>query len=99
MSDEIRANYDQLKTVVSRFMAQSQSIEELQKKVRSAMEKLEQGGWIGLGADAFFAEMQGVVLPAVDRLIKALADASRTTGEIATTIQNAEQEASGLFRS
>jgi|YNPBryBLVA2012_1023415.scaffolds.fasta_scaffold00875_1 WXG100 family type VII secretion target len=99
MSDEIRANYDELKTVVSRFMAQSQSIEELQQKVRSAMEKLENGGWIGLGADAFFAEMQGVVLPAVDRLIKALADASRTTGEIATTIQNAEQEASGLFRS
>lgn len=99
MSEEIRADYDELKTVVSRFAAQSQSVEELQQKVRSAMEKLEDGGWMGLGADAFFAEMQGVVLPAVGRLIEALADASRTTNEIATTVQNAEQEASAPFHS
>lgn len=99
MSDEIRANYDELKDVAGKFTAQAQSIEDLSKKVKSAMERLEDGGWIGLGADAFFSEMQGAVMPAVAKLIEALSSASQKTNEIATTVQNAEEEASSPFRS
>lgn len=98
MADEIRANYDELEQVASRFNGQSQSVEEMLQKVRGAMEKLADGGWIGRGADAFFAEMEGEVLPAVKRLVEALGNAAQTTGQIAQDMQQAEEEASSLFR-
>lgn len=98
MADEIRANYEELEQVASRFSGQSQSVEEMLQKVRACMEKLADGGWIGRGADAFFAEMEGEVLPAINRLVSALSDAAQTTGQIAQDMQQAEDEASSLFR-
>ena len=99
MVDEIRADYDQLGQVASRFTSQSQAIEGMLRAVRGRLEKLENGGWIGLGANAFFAEMRGEVLPAVTRLIEALAEGAQVTNEIGRHIHEAEDQASALFRS
>jgi WXG100 family type VII secretion target len=98
MVDEIRADYEQLEQVANRFVNQSQAIEGMLRSVRSRFEKLEQGDWIGLGADAFFAEMRGEVLPAVTRLIEALAEGSQVTKEIGQHMQQAEDQGSAVFR-
>lgn len=97
MADEIRADYDQLEQVASQFANQSQVIQEMLQRVRSGMEQLEDGGWIGRGADAFFSEMQSIVLPAVQRLESALNDASGATKQIAQTMHQAEEEGRSLF--
>ena len=97
MADKVQADYEQLGQVSSQFANQSQVVQELIQKVRSSVQQLEDGGWIGRGADAFFSEMQSVVFPAVQRLESSLNDASSTTKQIAQNMQQAEQDAQSLF--
>lgn len=99
MSDEIRADYEQLEQIASRFASQEQAIQQMLQRVRGSMGKLENGGWIGRGSQAFFSEMNGKVLPASNRLQQALGEASRSVKEIVQTVRQAEEEASSAFRS
>jgi WXG100 family type VII secretion target len=98
MSDEIRADYEQLEQIATRFARQEQAIQQMLQKVRASMSKLENGGWIGRGSQAFFAEMNGKVLPATQRLQQAMGEASRGVRDIAKTVQQAEDEASAVFK-
>jgi WXG100 family type VII secretion target len=98
MADEIRADYDKLGQVASRFDKQAQQINEMIRKVKADFQKLEQGGWIGRGADAFFQEMRGTVLPASQRLESALKTGSQVTKEIIQHVRSAEEEASSPFK-
>jgi WXG100 family type VII secretion target len=97
MSDEIRANYEQLENVANRLARQSQAVQSMLQKVKSSMSKLD-SGWKGRGRDAFFSEMDSVVLPAGQRLQTALQEASTVTKTIMQTVQQAEEESAALFR-
>jgi len=97
MADEVRADYDQLEQVASRFANQSQEVQQTLQQVRNRMNKL-QNDWIGRGSEAFFSEMEGEVLPATNRLQQALEEASRITKEVVQIMQQAEEEASSPFR-
>lgn len=98
MADEIKADYDQLGQVASRFSNQSQAMEDTLRDLRGKLEKLESGGWIGLGAGAFFAEMNDEVIPAMTRLIEALAEGGQVTNEVSRHVREAEEQASATFR-
>jgi WXG100 family type VII secretion target len=98
MADEIRVDYDQMEQIASQFANQSQAIQQMLQKVRGSMDPLESGGWIGRGSDSFFSEMQGVVLPATERLQQALDEANRVTKQIVQTVRQAEEEACSPFR-
>ena len=98
MAEEIRADYDKLGQVASRFDKQAQHIDEMMRKVKSDFQKLEQGGWIGHGADAFFQEMHNLVFPATQRLENALKTGSHVTKEISQRVRQAEEEASSPFK-
>jgi len=98
MYDEIRADYDQLEQVAARFANESQAIQQMLQNVRSSMDPLESGGWIGLGSDAFFAEMQSDIIPANERLQQALDEANRVTKQIVQVVKQAEDDASSPFR-
>lgn len=98
MVDEIRADYNELNAVASKFANQEQAIQQMSQKIRSAMEKLENGGWMGEGSEAFFNEMRSLVLPAIQRLETALQEGAAVTRETAQTMRQAEEEASSVFR-
>lgn len=98
MAEEIRADYDKLGQVASRLDKQSQLINEMIRKVKADYQHLEQGGWIGRGADAFFQEMRSIVFPASQRLETALKTASQVTKEISQKVHQAEEEASSPFK-
>lgn len=98
MSDQIQAQYDELQQVASQFANQSQAIQEMIQQVSSSFEQLRGGGWIGMGADAFFDEMESLVFPASNRLQQALEEAGEATNQVAQTVKRAEQQASALFR-
>jgi WXG100 family type VII secretion target len=98
MAEEIRADYEQLETIAGQFAKQAQAIQQMLQKVQKSMDELENDGWIGRGSDAFFAEMQGEVLPASNRLHDALEEANRVTKEIIQTVQEAEDEACSPFK-
>lgn len=97
MSDEIRADYSQLNQVASQFSKQATAVNQTQQKVKRNMEKL-QSSWIGKGSQAFFSEMSDKVLPATDRLVKALQEASKITKQMAQVVQQAEDDAAAPFR-
>ena len=97
MADEVKVNPDELADVQREFQNQSMSIQDMLQKTRQSMDELEPD-WIGLGSDAFFEEMQGEVLPAVQRLQEALEQGGMVTGEILNIFQQADEEASSPFR-
>ncbi len=98
MADEIRVDYDRMEQLAAQFANQSQAVQQMLQKIRSSMDPLESGGWVGRGSDAFFAEMQSEVLPATERLRQALDEASRVTKQIVQTVRQAEEEACAPFR-
>ncbi|MEW5988028.1 MAG: WXG100 family type VII secretion target [Chloroflexota bacterium] len=97
-NEKVQANYDELATVADRFDEQATGIEGHLQKVKQSVEALQRGGWVGQGANAFFAEMEDEVLPAVQRLVVALADSCKTCSQINDTLQTAEEEAAGPFK-
>lgn len=93
----IQAQYEQLEKVASQFGQQSEMNAEMYGRIQQAVQALEQGGWEGQGANAFFAEMDGTINPALQRLVNALDEARSVTLEIKQVIQQAEEEAAAPF--
>jgi WXG100 family type VII secretion target len=96
-SPTVRANYDELQSIQGTFNAQAESLGAMNDRLRSAMDTLENGDWIGKGATAFYREMGSEIMPALKRLRNAMAEAARLTREISHTMKQAEDEASGCL--
>lgn len=96
-AEVVQSQYDELKKVADRFGRQAEAQKQLQQRVARSMQSL-QGGWQGKGSTAFFAEMNGKVLPVMKRLEQALAHARITTNELSTLVRAAEEEAAKPFR-
>lgn len=97
-ADIIQAQYDQLAGLAQRFGAQAETADAVRQVLDQRLAPLQQGGWQGRGSAAFIGEMQGMVLPTVQRLAQALRLASATTRQISQLMRNAEEEAARPFR-
>jgi len=97
MADEIRVNYDQLRQVAARFSTRANATQQTQQRVQRSMNQL-QPAWTGRGSQAFFAEMNGEVLPALQRLTEALRRAHDVTLQVSQVFQAAEDDAARPFR-
>ena len=98
MADIIQANYESLKGVAKSFAKQSNEIRQLHSRLNRQVAQLRPA-WIGRGSEAFFAEMTDKVLPAVQRLSAALAEADKVTKQIGEILQNAEGDGAAPFES
>ena len=98
MTDLILVDYERLEKLAAVFGQQSENIAQMLQQVQGSVNPLQAGGWMGKGSDAFFGEMEGVVLPAVQRLIEALGEANLVTRQIIEVMQQADEEASASFR-
>lgn len=99
MADKTEVNYDQLQMFIKAFDSEAEEIMALNKLTNGKVEDLHGGGWVGRGSDRFFNEMQGEILPAMNRLVQALQTASQITREIAEIFNQAEEETQGYFNS
>lgn len=95
---KIQANYDELSNIANQFMQESGAASDLTNKIQSLVSDLEGGGWIGRGAETFYAEMYDLVFPGLERLVQALDEAGQATKKVADIISQAEQEASSQFK-
>lgn len=95
---QVRSDYDQLKTVQKSFSAQADAVAKTTQNIRSYMDQLQGGDWIGEGAQKFYQEMNESVLPTLQRLQHALQEAARATATISQTMKTAEDEASGVLK-
>jgi WXG100 family type VII secretion target len=96
-AETVRSDYDQLKNSVSSFKGQADALNSMNQNVRSAMDTLQNGDWIGEGARKFFAEMNDSVLPTLKRLQSAMAQSAQVTSQISNLMKEAEGQASGVF--
>jgi WXG100 family type VII secretion target len=98
MTERIEVRYDAMEQFAAKFQAQAQSVAVVLQRVRGTMQELQNGGWEGRGSDAFFAEMNGEVLPAMQRLQAAMEDSQQNTRRMADIMEQAEEEAASLFQ-
>jgi WXG100 family type VII secretion target len=96
-NDVIQAQYEQLDNIANRFGQAAENNAALAQQVAKAAQTLQNGGWEGKGATAFFSEMETTISPALKRFIHALEEAQTVTLEIKQIIQQAEEKASAPF--
>jgi WXG100 family type VII secretion target len=94
----VRSNYDELKSIQNTFNQNAGAIASMNQNVKSRVETLQGGDWIGQAATKFYQEMDSSVMPSLNRLQKALTEAARITQQIANTMKQAEDEASSIFK-
>lgn len=97
-NDIVQAKYDELEMIANRFKSRAEANGELKSKVIQSYQALEQGGWIGRGAESFFKEMTGEMFPALERLSEALDEAQSVTLELKQIVEQAEEEAASVFQ-
>ena len=98
MAEIIRVDYEALAKIADQFGREAEAIEQMLQKIRGSMAPLQNGGWVGRGSEAFFAEMEGDILPAARRLADALGQASAVSRQVGEMMQGAEEEACSPFR-
>ncbi len=98
-NDIIQADYQKLGLVARTFGASSDEVRQIVNAVEQAVLKLKSGGWIADTSFAFQSQMFNDVMPGIQRLQVALADASSVTHEIARLMGAADEEAAGLLGS
>jgi WXG100 family type VII secretion target len=94
---KIRADHDGLQSVSAKFAQQADATRRLLGRTKSDKATLEGGDWMGVGAAAFYREMNDTVLPTLERLARALESASQVTKQISSVMKEVEAEAAGLL--
>lgn len=97
MADHVEVNYDELQAIANQMEARAGEVEQTLRRLHNQVDVLRGGGWIGQGATAFYQEMDGEVMPAVQRLVNALRQGRTTLQQVAQDFQNAEQESQGIW--
>jgi WXG100 family type VII secretion target len=92
MANQVRAEYDALQDVASKFQQEADRIDKVLSSLKNQADGL-QGKWVGQGAQQFQQEMQNSIYPAFGRMQKAMGAASDITNKIAGIFQKGEQEA------
>jgi WXG100 family type VII secretion target len=94
---KVRGDYDQLKQIQQQFSQQAEKIQAMTNDLKSKMDTLQGGDWIGEGANQFYQEMESQVIPHMNKLHNALTEAASTSGKISQAIQDLEQKTSKQF--
>jgi WXG100 family type VII secretion target len=93
----LQVNYDELSQVSKLFRDDGDNLAQVYSTLRTELQAL-QHDWVGEAAEAFFAEMEEVLLPALKRTYEALHLSSDMTREIMKLIHDADQETGGYFK-
>src|SRR3990172_2116530 len=98
MAQRVRANYDELAEIAKRFEGESNHLRRHLDVLRRNVEGLEAGDWLGAGARAFYREMHSEVLPALQRLVRALEAGGHMAQQTSQTMKQAEDDSASLFQ-
>lgn len=94
----VRADHHSLSQVAQSFNKTADTNQKLVQQLKSKLDTLRGGDWIGKGADTFYAEMDSQILPSLQRLIKALHNSARVTTKISQLMQQADEDVGRLFK-
>ncbi|NJL93975.1 MAG: WXG100 family type VII secretion target [Anaerolineae bacterium] len=89
----LQADYETLREAERSALILAEDLAERLRKLRAVMDALEEEGWMGRGAEAFFEEMHEEVLPRFRRLVIALEETSFTLREVGHSFNESEDQA------
>lgn len=96
---EIRINYDEVENGSKQFNQQQSSIGQVNRRLKSAKDALHGGkGWVGQAATEFFKEFDNELMPAMNRLERAMGSASRVSKQVNKIMQEAEDQWKVIFK-
>ena len=90
----VRINYDLMAQIATAFAREAEAVRSTRTQLAFCQDALRGGDWVGPGAHAFLAEMDGNVMPALRRLAEALEAAERGALQVRARLQMAERDAS-----
>ncbi len=91
MAEPVQATYDELRSVATALEGLAARADSVYTNVNTNREALN-GEWMGFGYNSFAGEMDGEILPALQKLAAALRTASATTTQISTQFDTIETE-------
>lgn len=77
----IQCDYDDLAAIMASFCQQADQTRQLMDVMRRLIGDLQSGGWVGVGAQAFFSEMEDLVFPGMGRTAVQMAAGARAAPE------------------
>jgi WXG100 family type VII secretion target len=97
MAEQVQVNYEALQQIENKFVQLANEVQDVAAKIKTREAALRGGGWIGRGSDAFYSEMDDLVMPAVGRLGQALEEGGQALNRIARIFAESEDEARSGF--
>jgi WXG100 family type VII secretion target len=96
--DRIRFQYDDIEQIARKFRHLNDSAEDVLRRALYCLDQMENGVWIGRGADEFRDELEDIVIPAVRRLAAVLGDTAWTLDKSSDVMREAEEMGAAQFR-
>ena len=93
----LQVNYDELSRISKLFRDDGDDLAQVYSMLKKEMQAL-QHEWVGEAADAFYAEMEEVLLPALKRTYEASYLSGEVADKIEKIIHDADQETGGYFK-
>ncbi len=97
MADKTILDFHNLDSLEKKFQNEGEELADVTTRLRQAVHNLHKD-WIGQGADAFFDEMEMVVLPAMTRLFESMFFSSGVVKNIQKIYRDAEDQSSHIFK-
>lgn len=97
MAGTVQVNYDEMQGIIKLLQQEENELRALLQQTKGKVESLHGNQWVGQGADKFFQEMEGTVLPAMGRMVYALDVAGNVAKQIINTIHNADEGTKSFF--
>lgn len=97
-ASRIRFEHHTLDDIAGRFTRAADDNRAALGALEQAKQTLQSGDWLGSGARAFYGEMDGQVLPAMRKLVEALAAAAAAATRISGIAAQAETDAAAALR-
>jgi WXG100 family type VII secretion target len=94
---KFRGHYQNLNQIAQTFKQQGEAVQQMQQNLQSKMDTLRGGDWRGDSANKFYKEMDGKLLPAVQKLGKALDEAAQVTTKISKLVKQTEDDSAKIF--
>lgn len=94
----VRADCDRLTTSANNSGWEAAAVRQALQDIERQTETIQAGDWMGPRAQAFHDEMNGQMLPTLDRLVRALEAAADTTRQVNQIAQQAEAEAASYLK-
>jgi WXG100 family type VII secretion target len=98
MAKRIRAHYADLGQAAQAMSAEAANIQQMEHQLKGRVQDLHSKGWNGQGSDAFFKEMEQLVLPAIHRCHDALENNAQAINKIHSVFSAADDDVSQLFK-